>query len=63
MPSPIVLVIAGSPGSVAGILIKVLGRSTVFHRSAASAMVPSVSMASPGLTSMETRPSVPSVAR
>ncbi len=55
-------VIAGRPGLVAGILISTLGRSTIFHRSAAWAVVPSVSMASPGSTSIETRPSTPLVA-
>ena len=62
MPSPITAVIAGSPARVAGILISRLGRSTIFHRSLAWAMVASVSRARPGSTSIETRPSTPWVA-
>ena len=62
MPSAIDAVIAGRPGLVAGILISTFGRSTIFHRSAAWAMVASVSMARPGSTSIDTRPSTPAVA-
>ena len=53
---------AGSPASVAGILIITLGRSTVFHKSRALVTVASVSKASRGSTSMDTRPSRPAVA-
>ena len=62
MPSAMTAVIAGSPASVAGILISTFGRSTVFHRSFASATVLPVSLARRGSTSMETRPSTPFVA-
>ena len=62
MPSPITAVMAGRPSWVAGILISRLGRSTIFHRSWAWAMVASVWRASPGSTSIETRPSTPWVA-
>ena len=47
MPSARVRVIAGMPSGVAGILTIRLGRSTVFHRSGASATVASVSWAMP----------------
>ncbi len=60
MPSAITAVIAGRPASVAGILISRLGRSTIFHSSMACRIVLSVSCASRGSTSMETRPSTPS---
>ena len=60
-PSASARVIAGSPASVAGILTSRLGRSTAFHRSSACATVPSVSRASPGSTSSDTRPSTPPV--
>ena len=53
-------VIAGRPASVAGILISRLGRSTIFHSSIACGMVLSVSCASRGSTSIDTRPSTPS---
>ena len=53
---------AGSPGLVAGILISTLGRSTILHRSAAWAMVPSVSMARPGLD-LDRDPAVETVGR
>src|SRR6478672_8026810 len=59
MPSPITAVMAGRPASVAGILISWLGRSTIFHSSIACRIVLSVSWASRGSTSMETRPSTP----
>jgi hypothetical protein len=58
-PRAMVLVIAGRPASVAGILMNRFGRSTSHHRWAASAAVASVSCARPGATSRETRPSVP----
>ena len=60
MPSAITAVIAGSPAMVAGILINRLGRSTIFHSSMACKMVLSVSCASRGSTSIDTRPSTPS---
>ena len=41
--------------------MKTLGRSTVAHSDFADAIVPSVSFASRGSTSIETRPSTPSV--
>ena len=61
IPAAIVAAMAGRPGSVAGILISTLSRSTCRRSSAACAMVASVSIASPGSTSMDTRPSTPSV--
>ncbi len=54
-------VIDGSPASVAGILIRTFGRSTSHHRPLASAVVRSVSFASLGSTSIDTRPSTPFV--
>ena len=62
IPSAIEAAMAGMPGLVAGILISTFDRSTIFHRSAAWPMVASVSMASPGSTSIDTRPSTPPVA-
>ena len=62
MPSPITVVIAGRPSSVAGILIRTFGRSTVIQRARACSTDGSVSGARRGSTSMETRPSKPSVA-
>ena len=59
MPSAITAVIAGRPGSVAGILISRFGRSTIFHSSMACRIVLSVSCARRGSTSMDTRPSTP----
>src|SRR4029453_15164607 len=56
MPLAMVVVIAGRPASVAGILMNRFGRSTSHHRCAASASVASVSCARPGATPMETRP-------
>ena len=47
---------------VAGILMSRFGRSTSAHSRLAAAMVASVSKASPAATSIETRPSTPSVA-
>ncbi len=62
IPSPSASVIAGAPSVVAGILISRLGRSTSDHSSRAAAMVASVSKARSGATSIDTRPSTPSVA-
>ena len=62
MPSEMHCVIAGSPSRVAGILMNRFGRSTAHHRALASAMVFSVSLASLGSTSRDTRPSRPLVA-
>jgi hypothetical protein len=59
IPAAIVLVIAGSPSTVAGILMKRFGRSTSHQRCAASAAVASVSWARSGATSSDTRPSRP----
>ena len=59
MPSARTAVIAGRPASVAGILISRLGRSTIFHSSMACSTVLSVSWASRGSTSIDTRPSTP----
>ena len=61
MPSAITAVIAGSPARVAGILISTLARSTILNSSWACAMVASVSCASRGSTSIDTRPSTPPV--
>ena len=55
-------VIAGRPSSVAGILMNTFGRSTIFHSSMACWIVLSVSCASRGSTSIDTRPSTPSEA-
>ncbi len=62
MPSASTVVIAGSPSTVAGILINRLGRSTVAQRARACSTVAAVSCASRGSTSRLTRPSTPSVA-
>ena len=48
MPAAIVVVIAGAPSVVAGILISTLGRSTASQSSLAEASVASVSWASVG---------------
>ena len=61
MPSASVSVIAGMPSRVAGILMNRLGRSTSHHSALASATVVGVSWASRGSTSIDTRPSTPSV--
>ena len=58
-PSASALVIADRPSWVAGILTSRFGRSTAFQMSRASARVASVSCASSGLTSSDTRPSTP----
>ncbi|SII80508.1 Uncharacterised protein [Mycobacteroides abscessus subsp. abscessus] len=62
MPAPMVSAIADSPSSVAGILIIALGSPTRSHMIFAAVAVPAVSRASGGGTSIETRPSAPSVA-
>jgi hypothetical protein len=62
MPSDRHWVMAGSPSTVAGILMNRFGRSTSHHSARASAMVASVSLASRGSTSRETRPSTPALA-
>ncbi len=62
MPAPMVAVMAGRPSTVAGILMSALGRSTVAQSSAAWLIVPSVSCARRGSTSIDTRPSSPSLA-
>ena len=59
MPSATVAVMAAIPAVVAGILMNRLGRSTIFHSSAAWLTVASVSWASRGSTSIDTRPSTP----
>ena len=62
MPSARQAAMAGSPCRAAGILTNKLGRSTRHHSARASAMVASVSWASRGSTSIDARPSTPSVA-
>ena len=62
MPAAIVSVMAGQPSFVPGILMNRLGSPTIRQRSAASFTVSAVSCAKPGETSIETRPSTPSVA-
>ena len=62
IPSEMAWVIAGSPSTVAGILMSRFGRSTIHHSARASAMVFAVSLASRGSTSSDTRPSWPPVA-
>ena len=59
MPAPMVSVIAGSQAFVAGILIRTLSLPTLSCRAFAWATVASVSCASSGDTSIETRPSTP----
>ena len=59
MPAAIVSSIACRPSSVAGILMKRLGRSTSPCRRMASDFVLSVSCARSGSTSSETQPSLP----
>ena len=61
IPSARVAVIAGSPSTVAGILMSTLGRSTAACRAWAWSTVAEVSRASRGSTSIETLPSTPSV--
>jgi len=62
IPSARVCVMAGRPSRVAGILMKMFGRSTSAHSSRAWLIVPSVSRARRGSTSIDTRPSTPPVA-
>ena len=62
IPAAIKAVIAGNPSNVAGTLIITLGRSIIDHSSFPAAIVPSVSWANRGSTSMLTRPSTPCVA-
>ena len=62
MPAAMVSVMAGQPSLVPGILMRRLGWSTIRQSSAASLTVSPVSWAKPGDTSIETRPSTPSVA-
>jgi len=62
MPAAMVSVIASRPSSVAGILIIAFGRPTLVQSSRACAIVPAASCASPGSTSIDTRPSWPPVA-
>ena len=59
MPAAISAVIAGKPSIVAGTLIITLGRSMIDHSSFPAAIVPSVSRARRGSTSILTRPSKP----
>ncbi len=60
-PSPSIVRIAGRPSRVAGILTITLGRAARAKRSRAIAIVPCVSRASFGETSMLTNPSAPLV--
>ncbi len=62
IPSARHWLIAGSPSTVAGILTNRFGRSTSHHSARASAMVFAVSCAIRGSTSIEIRPSTPSLA-
>ncbi|MCY1303592.1 hypothetical protein D9M70_533060 [compost metagenome] len=62
MPSARVAVMASRPSRVAGILMRTLSLLTFLYRCFASAMVPAVSQARRGSTSMDTRPSTPLVA-
>ena len=50
---------AGKPSIVAGTLIRTFGRSIISHNSLPAAIVPSVSRARRGSTSILTRPSKP----
>ncbi len=58
-PSAIICRMAGTHSGVAGILTSRLGRSMRACSERAAAMVPSVSWASDGATSTETKPSPP----
>jgi hypothetical protein len=62
MPAANAPVMAGRPAWVAGIFTIRLGRSTIHHSNSASAAVRRLSSARPGSTSIDTRPSRPSVA-
>jgi hypothetical protein len=61
MPSASVCEIAGSPSTVAGILIITFGRSTASYSFLAISAVWAVSLARRGSTSIDTRPSTPFV--
>ena len=61
-PSAIIASMAGTPSGVAGIFTITLGRASRSWSSRAWVIVPSVSAASAGETSMETNPSAPPVA-
>ena len=61
-PSEIICRMAGTPSAVAGILTIRFGRSIRSCRLRADSMVPSVSLASAGDTSRDTKPSAPSLA-
>ena len=62
MPAAMQRAIAGRPSAVPGILIIALGRSSERQSRSASWIVASVSFASVGETSSETRPSAPPLA-
>ncbi len=62
IPSASTAVMAGSPSRVAGILMRTCSRSTAADSCLACSTVLSVSWASRGSTSIETRPSTPWVA-
>ena len=59
IPSAISCSIAGIPSFVPGTFTITFGRSTRYHSRRASAIVPAVSNAWTGDTSMETKPSAP----
>ena len=59
IPAAISAVIAGRPSTVAGTLIITFGRSMIAHNSLPAAIVPWVSRARRGSTSILTRPSKP----
>ncbi len=59
MPRAVSSVMASRPSTVAGTLIMTLGRLTVSHSIRPCSIVPWVSWASAGSTSIETRPSRP----
>ncbi len=54
--------IAGTPSAVPGIFTMTFGRAHDFQSRRASSIVPGVSRASLGCTSIETKPSSPAVA-
>ena len=61
IPAATKAVMAGSPSTVAGTLIIKFGRSIIDQSSLPAAIVPSVSWAKRGSTSILTRPSIPFV--
>ena len=61
-PSLIICRMAGRPAAVPGIFTYRLGSSMSSLRWRAAAIVPSVSLASEGATSTDTKPSTPSLA-